>query len=162
MADTIFVTTSIQFPTHPLRTNPISTPLHSQSFLFTHLSRVEHAHLRRWWGGGAQKIWSSFHVYFCLFVWVLWHINLCRLFSAKSIFYEPAVLFQTIQFSISTQINCQKRFHFKLFSLVKQFHLKCLRSVGILRRDIETWRSLLSPKPQFKLVKKFAENEKKF
>ena len=31
------------------------------------------------------------------------------------------VLFQTIQFSMSTQFNCQKHFYFKLFSLVKQF-----------------------------------------
>ena len=30
-------------------------------------------------------------------------------------------LFQTIQFSISTQFDCQKRFYFKLLSLVKQF-----------------------------------------
>ena len=38
------------------------------------------------------------------FVWVLWHINLCRLFNAKSIFMK-IVLFQTIQFSISTQLD---------------------------------------------------------
>ena len=37
------------------------------------------------------------------------------------------VLFQTIQFSISTQLKCKyslivkKRFYFKLFCLVKQF-----------------------------------------
>ena len=30
------------------------------------------------------------------------------------------VLFQTIQFSSSTQFNCQKHFYFKLFSLIKQ------------------------------------------
>ena len=35
------------------------------------------------------------------FGWVLWHINLCRLFNAKSIFIQ--ILFQTIQFSMSTQ-----------------------------------------------------------
>ena len=35
--------------------------------------------------------------------------------------YEYSVLFQSIQFSRSTQFNCQKRFYFKLFSLVKQF-----------------------------------------
>ena len=33
--------------------------------------------------------------------WVLWHINLCRLFNTKSIFMQ-IVLFQTIQFSMST------------------------------------------------------------
>ena len=42
----------------------------------------------------------------CLFVWVLWHINICRLFNAKSIFMK-IVLFQTIQFSISTQFKCE-------------------------------------------------------
>ena len=35
--------------------------------------------------------------------------------------YKQLVLFQTIQFSMSTQFNCQKHFYFKLFSLVKQF-----------------------------------------
>ena len=35
-------------------------------------------------------------------VWVLWHINLCRLFNAKSIFIQKSVLFQTIQLSMST------------------------------------------------------------
>ena len=52
--------------------------------------------------------------------WVLCHIDLCRLFNAKSIFMQP-VLFQTIQFSMNTQFNCQKHFYFKLFSLFKQF-----------------------------------------
>ena len=28
------------------------------------------------------------HSIVCLFVWVLWHISLCRLFNAKSIFIE--------------------------------------------------------------------------
>ena len=32
--------------------------------------------------------------------------------------------FQTIQFSINTQFNCQKHFYFKLFSLIKQFYFK--------------------------------------
>ena len=31
--------------------------------------------------------------------WVLWHINLCRLFNAKSIFMK-IVLFQTIQYRL--------------------------------------------------------------
>ena len=34
----------------------------------------------------------------------LWHINLCRLFNSKSI-YMKIVLFQTIQFNISTQFK---------------------------------------------------------
>ena len=40
--------------------------------------------------------------------WVLWYINLCRLFNAKSIFfYKESVLFQTIQFSINTLFKCK-------------------------------------------------------
>ena len=50
----------------------------------------------------------------------LWHINLSRLFNAKSIFMQ-IVLFQTIQFSMGTQFNWQKHFYFKRFSLFKQF-----------------------------------------
>ena len=46
-----------------------------------------------------------------LAVWVLWHINLCWLFNAKSIFIQ-IILFWTIQFSISTQFKCQKTFLF--------------------------------------------------
>ena len=34
---------------------------------------------------------------------------------------NKSVLFQTIQFSMSTQFNCQKHIYFKVFSLVKQF-----------------------------------------
>ena len=41
-------------------------------------------------------------------------------FNAKSIFMQ-IVLFQAIQFSMSTQFNCQKHFYFKPFSLFKQF-----------------------------------------
>ena len=36
-------------------------------------------------------------------------------------FLCKSVLFKTIQFSISTQFNCQKHLYFKIFSLVKQF-----------------------------------------
>ena len=53
-----------------------------------------------------------FCLFVCLFVWVLWHINLCRLFNAKAIFMK-IVLLQTIQFSISTQFNCEKHFYLK-------------------------------------------------
>ena len=38
--------------------------------------------------------------------------------------YKQRVLFQTIQFNISIQFNCQKHFYFKLFSLVKQFYFQ--------------------------------------
>ena len=34
-----------------------------------------------WW-------WGGYMVWFGLVVWVLWHINLCRLFNAKSIFIQ--------------------------------------------------------------------------
>ena len=44
---------------------------------------------------------------FVSFGLVLWHINHCRLFNAKYIFIDKTVLFQTIQFSISTQLQCQ-------------------------------------------------------
>ena len=41
-----------------------------------------------------------------LVLWVLWHINLCRLFNAESIFMK-IVLFETIQFRKSTQLKCK-------------------------------------------------------
>ena len=55
------------------------------------------------------------HIYMCVCVCVcvcvclvgylgLWHINLCRLLKAKSVFMK-IVLFQTIQLSISTQFK---------------------------------------------------------
>ena len=50
--------------------------------------------------------------YWLLVGWFLWHINLCMLFNAKSNFMK-IVLFQTIQFNISTQ------FKYK-YSLIKK------------------------------------------
>ena len=44
--------------------------------------------------------------WFGLVIWVLRHLNFCRLFNAKSIFMQ-IVLFQTIQFCISTQFKCK-------------------------------------------------------
>ena len=44
-------------------------------------------------------------MFVCLFVWVLWHINLCRLFNTKSIFIQINTSFQRIQFSLSRQFN---------------------------------------------------------
>ena len=35
--------------------------------------------------------------------------------------YKYSVLFQAIQFSMSTQFNYQKHIYFKLFSLLKEF-----------------------------------------
>ena len=76
------------------------------------------------------------------FVWfglVSWHVNHYRLRNAKSIFIQinssisnnsveheyifytqlnaKIVLFQTIQFSISTPFRCQKQFYFNQFSI---------------------------------------------
>ena len=47
-------------------------------------------HVLRWLLGKMLQFWiKTFHTMrqlscFCLLVWVLWHINLCRLFNAKS------------------------------------------------------------------------------
>ena len=59
----------------------------------------------------------------CLVVWVSWHINICRLLKAKSIFIQINLFyFKTIKFSMSRLLNCKKKhFNFKLFSLFKQF-----------------------------------------
>ena len=43
--------------------------------------------------------------------------------------YKYPVLSQTVLLSMSTQLNCQKHFYFKLLSLVKQFFLKQLSLV---------------------------------
>ena len=52
---------------------------------------------------GGKRSRSKKYLLVCL---DLWHINLCMLFNAKSIFIQT-ILFQTIQISISTQFNCQ-------------------------------------------------------
>ena len=55
-------------------------------------------------------IYKSYLIYIYIYIykwlvgWVLWYINLCRLSNAKYIFMK-IVLFQTIQFSISTQLK---------------------------------------------------------
>ena len=51
--------------------------------------------------------------------WVLWYINLCRLFNAESIFMQKSVLFQTIQFSLSTRFNFQKTFLFQAIQFIQ-------------------------------------------
>ena len=66
-----------------------------------------------------ENFWDTVLLGGWLVGWLLWYINLCRLFNAKSIFMQRD-LFQTIQFSMSTQFNCQKHFYFKQFSLFKQ------------------------------------------
>ena len=42
----------------------------------------------------------------------------------NSFLYKQKVLFQTIQFSISMQFNCEKCFYFEIFSLIEQFYFK--------------------------------------
>ena len=37
------------------------------------------------------------------------------------------VLFQTIQFSISTQFNCQKDFYFKLFKFIQTIPIQLIQ-----------------------------------
>ena len=67
-----------------------------------------------------------------LVVWVLWYINLCRLFNAKSIFMK-IVLFQKIQFSISTQLKCKyslivkKTFYFKFIQFSQAVVIQLIR-----------------------------------
>ena len=53
-----------------------------------------------------MRLWFELYIYWMLVGWVLWHINVCRLFNAKSIFMK-IVVFQTIYFSISTQFKCK-------------------------------------------------------
>ena len=70
----------------------------------------------------------------CLFVCVLWHINFCRLFNAKSIFFtNKQFYFKTIQFSISTQFNCQKHFCFQVIQLSQIVLIKTIQfSISII------------------------------
>ena len=54
---------------------------------------------------------QAISIIFCLsnflgwFGLLLWHVNYCRLFNAKSILYIWLVLFRTVQYSISTQFS---------------------------------------------------------
>ena len=73
--------------------------------------------------------------------WVLWHINLCRLFNAKSIFiqFSQTVLIQTIQFSISMQFYLTHR----------KSPIRCYHSRPEWTWEQWQWRGALhSPKPQ--------------
>ena len=62
-------------------------------------------------------------MYTCIFGLVLWNINLCRLFNAKSII-------KAIQFNMTTQFNSQKHFYFELLSLFKQLYITIQFSVS--------------------------------
>ena len=73
--------------------------------------------------------------------WVLWRINLCRLFNAKSIFMK-IVWHQTIQFRISTQFKYHHHHHHVLpparisLTLSRHFYLSFIAS---------DWSSRLQP-----------------
>ena len=62
---------------------------------------------------------------------VLWHINLCRLFNTQFIKYKWTFIFRTVRFSLSTQVNFQKHFYSKLFSLVSVLFQTIQLSISI-------------------------------
>ena len=58
------------------------------------------------------------HFFFFGLVWFVGFYGISALVSylmPNPFLCKYSILFQTIQFSISTQFNCQKHFHFKLF-----------------------------------------------
>ena len=65
-----------------------------------------------------------------LVYWVLWHINLCRLFHDKSIFMS-SVLFKTIQFSISTLFNGQKHLFQIIQAVICNNSVRCKYSFNV-------------------------------
>ena len=79
---------------------------------YTRLGLFEHSYLNWWFGFMAHQpleviyVKSIFIHISWLVVWVLWYINLCRLFNAESIFMK-ILLLQTIQFSICMQFKCK-------------------------------------------------------
>ena len=88
-------------------------------FLF-HLSLIFHVHL-------VNVLLFAYFILLKLMVawlggWVLWLINLCRLVNAKAVYMpKKSVLFQTIQFSMSTQFNCQKPILFQAIQFSQTF-----------------------------------------
>ena len=70
----------------------------------------------------------------CLFVWlVLWHINICSLFKAKSIFIQIHTSNSNSSVQYKYSAIYQKHFYFKLLSLVKQFSIQTIQfSVSIV------------------------------
>ena len=53
--------------------------------------------------------------------WVLWHINLCRLFNAKSIFIQIISSVSNNSVLHEYTVLSLKHFYFKVFNLFKQF-----------------------------------------
>ena len=62
-----------------------------------------------------------FGLFVCLFVWVHGISTSVGYLIPNPFLYKWTVLFQTIQFSKSTQFNYQKHFYFNLFNWVNQF-----------------------------------------
>ena len=54
-------------------------------------------------------------------VWLVWFVGFYGIstfvgyFTPNPFLCKQSVLLKTVQFSISTQLHCQKHFHFKLF-----------------------------------------------
>ena len=74
-----------------------------------------------------------------LLIWVLWYINLCTLFDAKSIFIQKIVLFQIIQFNrnivfVCIQLN-GKTVLFQTIKLSISTQFKCQNS-SILNNSV--------------------------
>ena len=68
----------------------------------------------------------------CACVCVVWFLGFYGIstfvgYLTPNLFCKLSVVFKTIQFSISTQFNCQKHFHFKLF---KQLYVTIQLSVN--------------------------------
>ena len=88
-----------------------------QLYLLTHLKVGNESRLS-WWNRESKIFgfsWSFGFYGISTFVGYL---------MSNPFLYKWSVLFQTIQFSMSTQFNSQKDFYFKLFSLIKQFWFK--------------------------------------
>ena len=83
------------------------------------------------------------------FALILWLINNSMLLMLNPFLFIRTVLFQTIQFSMSTQFQCKKQFYFKQFSLAwvhsfnikkhfyfKQFSLAWVHSFNIKKKQL--------------------------
>ena len=89
-----------------------------------------------------------------LIVWILWHINLCRLFYAKFIFIQIINSIQTIQFSVST-VSTSKTALFQVIQFSIRTHFNSIRPIGPYlsrpewTKERKQWRGApLSPKLQ--------------
>ena len=72
------------------------------------------------------------------------------MFQKNSVSMSKTIKFKAIQFSIDTQYNCQKRFYFKIFSLVKEglTHLqRCSQCWFVEFYGISNFAGYLTPNP---------------